>query len=426
MEHITFAIKTLGCKVNQYEEQLLRENLIKFGFEERSPAHADIIIVNSCTVTDKADMKTRKLARKLKKENRDAKIFITGCYTVKEKDIRALESIPEIFRVVPGNDKKKLLLTIASMFGIPVSENGIIEEVSGFSGHTRSFLKIQDGCDQSCSYCKVSIVRGPSTSKSAPRVIQELNTLITQGYREIVLTGICLGSWRGKNGETLADLLAEIGNINSCFRIRISSIEPNHILPELITTVANSDKICKHLHIPLQNGSDKILRIMNRKYNTAYFRTMTTKIREQIPLAGLSMDIITGFPGETEDDFQQTFHFVREIKPSRIHVFAYSDREGTASFNLPDKVPDHVTKNRVRKLIALGEALELEFYAKFLSRNIEILVEEITKDGYVYGYSSEYCRVMLSGAKTCVKGEIIAARAMDVDAGNHCLRAEKY
>ncbi len=388
-----FTIRTLGCKVNQYESQVLRENLVKVGFVESPSAPADIVVVNSCTVTGKADAKTRRLIKRLKKENPNATVVVTGCKAVFDGDIKSLLEMTEVDEIVVNSEKMNLPLFIGAHYGLECKRSDLKEEITNFSSHTRAFIKIQDGCDQNCSYCKVSLVRGPSKSRSAEEIIKEAKRLIEHGYKEIVLTGICIGSWKGEGGKTLADLLKEINAIEGDYRFRISSIEPNHITDELIETVAASGKICHHLHIPLQSGSDRILRSMARRYDADQFRKLVYRIRERMPFAGITMDVIAGFPGEEEEDFEDTFKLVKELEPSRLHVFKYSDREGTLSSKMKNKLPDKISAERVEKLIKLGEELQDRFCRKFLSKEVEVLLENKAGNDFIEGYTREYVRV---------------------------------
>jgi len=409
-----FYIKSLGCKVNQYEEQVLRENLIKFGFNESSADQADVILVNSCTVTAQADSKTMRLIRKLKKENISAKIFVTGCMAVFEDDIRKLESLPEVYRVVPGKDKMNLPYEISGL----KTKKKIQDGITGFSSHTRAFLKIQDGCDNRCSYCKVSLVRGPSRCKNEKNIIDELKILIHKGYKEIVLTGICLGAWKGEKIQNLSGLLKTITALKDNFRIRLSSIEPDYVSEELINVVSESDKICRHLHIPLQSGTKNILERMGRHYDTDKFSMMIDQIRQKMPFVGITIDIIAGFPGETKLDFETTLNFVRQIKPSRMHVFRYSDRPGTPSFHFKDKVSSIVAKERVRGLISEGKNLEKNFCKEAIDKEIEVLVEKRAKSEYVWeGYTGEYVKVKSNNANHAV-GDIIKVKVKEIDEVN--------
>ncbi|MEA3488962.1 MAG: tRNA (N(6)-L-threonylcarbamoyladenosine(37)-C(2))-methylthiotransferase MtaB [Candidatus Omnitrophota bacterium] len=423
MKEPKFAIKTLGCKVNQYEEQVLRENLQRFGFSESEPRTADIFIVNSCTVTGKADLKTRRLIRQVKRGNPEIKIFVTGCYAVFEKDIERLSYMPEVFKVIPAKDKLRLPVMIKDLFGIKRGDMGVREQISRFNSHSRAFLKIQDGCDQNCAYCKVSLVRGPSRCRDEREVIGEVTRLSKAGYREIVLTGICLGSWKGSKGQSISRLLKEMDGMDGMFRIRLSSIEPDLIDDLLIGTIAGSRRICRHLHIPLQSGSDRVLKRMNRRYDTERFRELIRNIRGQMPFAGITMDIITGFPGEDGTDFYRTMMLVKETKPSRLHVFKYSDREGTRSFDLEGKVHVRTAKERAKRLIEAGKELQAGFCRNFAGRRVEVLVEK--KNGTMLeGYTGEYVRARMEGYQAS-EGDLISIEVNDIDEETPCVVNKK-
>ena len=425
MKKIKFAVKALGCKVNQYEEQVLRENLSQMGFEESEPGNADVFILNSCTVTDTADAKTRKLIRSVKKRNPDLKVFVTGCYAVFKDDIATLESMPEIEEVIPGKDKWKIPSIVERYLTGEKSDRPLKEEVSGFHAHTRAFLKVQDGCDQRCAYCKVNLVRGPSRSRGRGEIFEEAARLAAGGYREIVITGICLGSWRGENGERLPDLVKELDKVPGDFRIRLSSIEPNHIDGDLINVIACSGKVCRHLHVPLQSGSDRILSLMNRRYGLSDFRDIIGNVRRKMPMLGLTMDVIAGFPGETDKDFACTMDLISELVPSRLHVFKYSDRKGTPAYGYADKVPSAVSKERVERLIREGERLQAEFCEKFIGKEVEILVEERKKREYAEGYTSEYLVARIDGVDV-ERGQIVRDKVTGVDKTIPCLLINTY
>lgn len=410
----TFALKTLGCKVNQYEEQVIRENMLKAGFKEASADRADIFILNSCTVTDQADKKTVRLLRRVKKENPDVKICVTGCFAVFEKDIDLLKSLDEVDMVVPGKDKAKIAIKLSSDIEPGIAGEIVSEKITGFNTHTRAFLKVQDGCDQKCTYCKVNLVRGPSRSRSEEDIIREFKELLKAGYKEIVITGICLGSWKSPEGEGLEKIVNSITRIDGDFRIRLSSIEPNHVTEELMDAVSSSKKICKHLHIPLQSGSDSLLKRMNRRYQTKDFALLVGRLREKMPDIGISMDVISGFPGETEEDVKNTIAFIRKTKPSRLHVFKYSDREGTPSYNFIDKVPGDIAKKRVECLISEGNILQKEFCRRFKGRQVEVLVEDQCREGVLEGYTAEYVRVHLNGFEA-YKGDIVCIKCEKMD-----------
>ena len=406
-----FAIKTLGCKVNQYEEQVMRENLSSRGLIESKLGEADLFIVNSCTVTKEADRKTLKVIRKAKKDNPDVKVVVTGCFAVTPEDIARLKSMMEVDEVIPG-DKKINLAGVLSESSYKI--DSLKEEVSGFSGHTRAFLKIQDGCDQRCSYCKVNIVRGPSKSRSKDEILHEVKRLLREGYREVVLTGVCIGSWKDADGSSLETLVKDIDRLEGDFRVRISSIEPNHISSDFIDALFQSKKFCRHLHIPLQSGSDKVLRRMNRSYTTSDFKNLILKLRNKMPDIGVSIDVIAGFPGESKEDHSLTMDFLKEIKPSRMHVFKYSEREGTPAYEFDEEVPQVETKKRVNELIELGEVLKREFCRKFVGKEVEVLPEERTKKGFFEGYTGEYVRVRIVGEENAPLG-IVFLKAEEVN-----------
>jgi len=419
----TFFLKMFGCKVNQYESQVIRENLEKSGFHETSKANPDFIIINSCTVTGQADIKTRKLIRKMKKENPDSKILVTGCYAVIDEDISLLAGMPEVYRVIPNKEKLKLS-AILDEEGL--GHEDIPPRITDFSSHTRAFVKIQDGCDQNCAYCKVTLVRGPSWSRNKEEIKNEIGRLLGGGYKEIVLTGICVGLWRGDKGEKLHDLLREIIGFKDEFRLRLSSIEPNHIDEELINVVRESGSVCKHFHIPLQSGSDRILKMMNRKYNTEKFSEIINNIRSKIPFAGITMDVIVGFPGETENDFKLTEEYIKKIRPSRLHVFPYSERKGTLAQRMDKKVSKEIIDERVGRVIEIGKGLQLEFCKKNIDREINVLIEGNNQNqkSKFSGYTSEYVKVKINGIEDRV-GEIVNLKASSLDEDSFSLVASE-
>ena len=409
---LKFAIRTLGCKVNQYESEVLKENLERLGHSESSEKEADVIVINSCTVTRDADTGTRYLVRRSQKDNPSAKIFVTGCYVVSEEDISILRAMPGIYKLVRNEDKHKIPLMIGELTG-QEAEAPLCEGVTSFSSHTRAFLKIQDGCGRGCSYCKVTLVRGASKSRERAAIIAEAERLVRAGKKEIVLTGICLSAWEGGPGYALPDLIRDLEKIKGDFRLRISSVEPDHVDDDLISAVEGSSRLCRHFHIPLQSGSDRILALMKRKYDTAAFRGTVAKIRQRMPLAGISVDMIVGFPGETDDDFEDTIRFINEIKPSRIHAFIYSDRKGTASYVMENKVPIGVARKRLSELMKTGERAQSDFACAFVGRKIEVLIEQKEHGKVLSGYSGEYVRVGVTGASRS-KGELVRCIGMNI------------
>ena len=414
----TFAIKSFGCKVNQYEEQLLREKLINIGFLEVPADISDVFILNSCTVTNQADKKALRLIKKIKRNNPKVKTIFTGCLAVLSEDIDKLKILSEIDEVIPNNEKFNIPNIISQNKDPLIVAN--TDCISGFHSHTRVFVKIQDGCEQNCSYCKVSMVRGKPKSREITSILLEIKKILANGFKEIVLTGICIGLWKGSKGQTFTDLLREIILIKSNFRIRISSIEPNHINHELVALIGETEKICHHLHIPLQAGSDKILKSMNRRYTTSYFEDIINEVRSKIPLVGISLDVIAGFPGESDVDFMTSLDFIKRINPSRIHVFRYSDRKGTSSFTFKNKIPRIISKERVNKLIFHGINMQKKFHETLIGHNLDVLLEEETNEGFLEGYSSQYARVRILGNKELLS-DITSFTPHHFDSSKICL-----
>jgi threonylcarbamoyladenosine tRNA methylthiotransferase MtaB len=343
-----YFIHTFGCKVNQYESQLISENFKKNNFERSlNPENADVIILNSCTVTSEADKKCQYLIRKFSKLSNNPKLILTGCLA-KNKNVNLNKIFPNIEVITD----KTILFNKSQK-----------QTVSGHDQHSRSFLKIQDGCNSFCSYCIVPYVRNVIWSKPENEVISEITNLIKNGYSEIVLTGIHLGKYE----KNLSILVEKIIHINLDFRIRISSIDINEIDDKLIELIkANPNKICRHLHIPLQSGSEKILKQMNRKYSKNYFEEKTSEIIKKLPDLALTTDIITGFPGETEEQHKETCEFVKKLPFSGFHIFRYSDREGTKASQFKNKVPSGEIKKRSKDLFEI----DLIKRKVFLTKNL--------------------------------------------------------
>ncbi len=413
----TFSIKTFGCKVNQYEEQVLRERISEMGFSECAWREADCIIINSCTVTKTADRKSLKLIRRIKKSNPEAKIFFTGCLAETQKDLNALKNIKEIDAIVPLKEKLSLP---EILFQENAPEEKVLvkngkEEISSFGDHTRAFLKIQDGCPQNCSYCKVGLIRNEIKSKSLSRILREIELLAGNGYNEIVLTGICLGAWRGDRGTGLQDLVKEINLLEGSFRVRLSSIEPNHLNDDLIEEVANSEKFCNHFHLPLQSGSNKVLASMKRPYTVDFFKDRIERARAIMKKPGISLDIIVGYPTELKEDFKKTCLILDDIAPSRLHVFRYSPREETQAYLLGDKVSSWEKSFRSKELISFGEKMQGDFAKSFVGEEVEVLFENREEKGYFYGYTREYVRVKSKADKVFAPGQLIKTQEFLLD-----------
>lgn len=414
------ALASLGCKVNQYETECIRAQFIlpKYllvPFEEE----ADIYIINTCTVTQRADHKSRQLIRSSIKRNPKALIVVTGCYAERQPDeVASVEGVD----LVLGNKEKVKIRKEVECF---LSGGGPYVEVAGVSGikgydsislgegvpwQTRAFVKIQDGCNQSCAYCVVPFVRGRSRSRTSEDVFREVERLTEKGFKEVVLCGINLGSYgQDSRGGILAKLIRIIEEIKDLKRLRLSSLEPDKIDDELVQAISNSSKVCPHLHIPLQSGDDRILSKMNRRYNSNDYRNLVTRSREAIPGIAITTDVLVGFPGEDEESFSRTYTFIKEIGFSDLHIFKYSRRQETPAARLKETVPEGIKEERGKVLAGLKKRLNLDFRRRFLSQEVELLIEDKKKDGYTVGLTPHYIRVFLTDSQVSVN-QIVKAR----------------
>lgn len=403
-----FNIITLGCKVNSYESNFMKEALVKNGFSFCSENDkCDILILNTCTVTDTSDKKSLKEVRRLKRENPHAILVVCGCSVQNDKNKYDNLDID----VLMGNINKSNIVSIINEY---LDKKTPLEyvaktrdlnfenmEINSFD-HTRAYIKIEDGCNNFCSYCVIPFVRGKTRSKNFDLAIKETKTLVDNNFKEIVLTGIDTGAYFD-NGKDLTDLIKEMSKIKGLKRIRQSSIEITQINDKFIEELKNNPKICNHIHIPLQSGSDEILRLMNRKYDLNYFFEKIEKIRRIRPDISITTDVIVGFPNETDKLFLETLETCKKIKFSKIHVFPYSERKGTKASLMDGKVSENVKHERVKKLMALSGKLEKEYYDKFKGKELDVLIEEVN-DGVSIGHTSNYLKVELNEKLT--KGEI--------------------
>ncbi|MDP2929684.1 MAG: tRNA (N(6)-L-threonylcarbamoyladenosine(37)-C(2))-methylthiotransferase MtaB [Candidatus Omnitrophota bacterium] len=407
-----FFIKTLGCKVNQYESQAIREILIRAGFKEcLSKETADIYILNTCTVTHKADSESRYWAGIFHKTNPKAKIVLTGCAI--EHGADAFSFLPGVSNIIKNKDKINIaeILTRNSDTQYTIhntqSEPHRFLTITDFKDHTKAFVKIQDGCVNACSYCKVHFVRGESISKPLEDVNMEVETLISKGFKEIVLTGICLGAWGSDlpGKHNLIDVLKRLGGIPGDFRIRLSSIEPKYITDELIDYMAQNRKICRHLHIPIQSGDDEVLKRMNRPYTAGGMRDLINKAKKRIKYVGISTDVLIGFPGETDANFSNTVNLIKEILPVKTHIFSFSKRDGTAACTMADIVPEGEVKKRFQSINVAAAMASYLYREGFLKSTLDVLVES-KKEKYsarLMGYSDNYIRVLFEGPDSLMK-----------------------
>lgn len=396
------AIQSLGCKVNLYESEYITDQFQKAGYEiVPFQEIADVYIINTCSVTNTSDVKSRKVIHQAIRRNPDACIVAIGCFIEANHDYHE-----DGVDILLGNANKSKVLEYverywqtkqkADYFVTPIPEKFDDMTMSTFLGRTRAFIKIQDGCENFCSYCIIPYVRGKCRSKNFQTVLEEIQNYVQHGYKEVVLTGIHTGNYGVDLGTDFAALLREIVKINGLVRLRISSIEITELTDEVLQIIRDNDVIVDHLHIPLQAGSDKILRLMNRKYDLAYFKQKMEQIREIRPDISLTTDIIVGFPFETEEDFQDTLSFVREVQFSKVHVFPYSRRSGTVAADMAEQVPGDVKKDRVRRLLALSKELETEYMKKFIGKTLPVLME-VNRTDYSLGHTSNYLLVKVPG-----------------------------
>lgn len=391
---------TLGCKLNFSESSTLARQFEQGGFERVAPdALADICVINSCSVTEHADKKCRNLIRKLHRRNPQAIIAVTGCYAqLKPQEIAAIEGVD---LVLSNNDKGELFRRVAELSGkgraqvFSCDTDSLTSFFAAFSSgdRTRAFLKVQDGCDYCCSYCTIHYARGASRNIPIADVVAEARQIAAGGQREIVITGINTGDFGRTTGETFLDLLRALNAVEGIERYRISSIEPNLLTDEIIAFCAASPKFQHHFHIPLQSGSDKILGLMRRRYTTARFAERIAAVRRLMPDAFVGIDVIVGFPGETDADFRATYAFLEQLEPAFLHIFPFSERAGTPAVELPEKVQSSVATHRVGELEALCARLHAAFCAKAVGGQDTVLFESTLRGGMMFGYTGNYRRV---------------------------------
>jgi len=392
----TFKIQDLGCKVNQYESQLMREQFLSFGFTEANGKPADIYVINTCTVTSSADSASRNLIRRALKLNSSAQIIVTGCYV--EKDADEIKKICPDAIIVKNGQKNDIIDLIDNCRGerpFAPTCNGI----SAFAGHNRAFVKIQDGCDNFCSYCKVPLVRGRARDRGQDEIIKEIAKLVNSGFKEVVLCGICLGAYKDFTG-----LLDKMEAVHGLKRIRLSSVEPAYVTKNLINKISLSEKICRHLHIPLQSGDNKILKAMNRNYTNVQYLKLIDDIRAKMPETAISTDVLVGFPGETEVEFNNTLKVLKAVKPMRIHAFGFSKRKGTKAFLMPNEVDKNEKARRVKLVRGLGQAFAFSYAKNFQNRVVSVLTESARdkKTNMLTGYTDTYIKVLFEGNNSLV------------------------
>lgn len=396
------AFHTLGCKLNYAETSVIGNSFLKRGFTVTDfDSRADVYVINTCTVTENAERECRQIIRRALRHNPGGFVIVTGCYAqLRPEEIQKIEGVDlvlgskekfEIFNFIDSLEKKEL----ACIYVTPLEK--LNDFGPAFSSlpeeRTRAFLKIQDGCDYKCSFCTIPKARGMSRSEPEEEAIKQLTELVNQGYKEIVLTGVNVGDYGSKINTNLYNLLKKLIRVDGDFRIRISSIEPNLLTDEIIELVAIEDKLCKHFHIPLQSGSDKILKKMQRRYLSKLYAERIERVKSLIPEAGIGVDVIVGFPGESEEDFYTTKEFLSNLPISYLHVFTYSERPGTPAAEMDNQVPKDERKRRTNILRLLGARKKYQFYLEMLGTKQRVLFEHREKDNSIKGFTSNYIRV---------------------------------
>ena len=415
-----FKVINFGCKVNTYESTYLEEVFISEGYKEASSIDdANLIVINTCSVTNMADAKCRKFIRRLKRENPEAIVVACGCSVqnnFNEYDEMGIDiltgttnkaKIPELVKKFINNKEKIRLYDNNRKQSF---ENMFLNK---FVKHTRAFIKIQDGCDNFCSYCVIPLVRGSIRSKDFNEVIKEAKTLADNGHKEIVLVGIHTGSYND-NGKDLFDLIDEISKIDNILRIRISSIEITELNDKFLELLKNNKKIVNHLHIPLQAGSDEILKLMNRKYDLKYFEEKINTIRSIRPDINITTDVIVGHPYETDELFNKTVEFCQKIEFGKIHVFPYSKRNNTKAAMMPNQVEEKDKKDRANKLIRVSEILENKYETKFLNQEMYIITEE-NHQNEIVGFTENYIKVIIDNPEGLKSNMYIKVKLLNKD-----------
>lgn len=417
------AFYTLGCKVNQYETDAMKAIFENNNYEVVNfDSFSDIYVINTCTVTAMGDKKSRQIIHTAKNNNENALVVVTGCMA--QGTIRDNKEIVGADIIIGNEDRKNILEIIDKYNGeklVNVREiknhhefwenDGIISE-----DRTRAYIKIQDGCDRYCSYCIIPYVRGPIRSRDFNEVINEAKKMADEGFREIVLIGIHLASYgRDTKKESLIEVLEELSKIENIKRIRLGSLEPSFISEDTVNRMKKLDKVCKHFHLSLQSGCDTVLKRMNRKYTTAEYEEKVNMLRCAFPFVAITTDVIVGFPGETDEEFNETYEYLKRINLSKVHVFPYSIRNGTPASKMPNQIEKSVKKERADILIKQSSENELEFAKKFIGEKVETILEKRTVGEYREGYSEQYVPVLVKNKKA---GEFVSGKVSRItDAG---------
>ena len=394
----TVAFHTFGCKLNFSETSTISRMFKENGYQRTTINNSpDKVIINTCSVTENADKRCRDLIKKIKKQSPSTKITIVGCYAqLKAESIIGIDGVDKVLGAKEKFDIKNYLDNYNGYKKSNIKEANEFHTTFSVDDRTRSFLKIQDGCNYGCSFCTIPMARGRSRSSSNQEVLNNINSLIKSGSKEIILSGINIGDYgiiEGKRKFTFYSLIKEINEIKTKVRFRISSIEPNLLSDEIIDLVYSSDKFVNHFHIPLQSGNNKILKNMSRRYNTTLYSDRIKKIKSKMPDACIGCDVIVGFPGESDEDFLETFKFIKKREIDYLHVFQYSERNNTRALNIKDVIPKPIRIKRSKMLRILSEKKRRNFYHNNLSLTKEIIIENGKDQKYLYGYTDNYVRV---------------------------------
>ncbi|HAZ40560.1 MAG TPA: tRNA (N(6)-L-threonylcarbamoyladenosine(37)-C(2))-methylthiotransferase MtaB [Exiguobacterium sp.] len=417
----TVAFQTLGCKVNHYETEAVWQLFKDAGYARVDFAdHADVYVVNTCTVTNTGDKKSRQVIRRAIRQNPDSVICVTGCYA--QTSPAEIMAIPGVDVVVGTQDRHKMIGYIEQFREerMPINAVGnimkakVYEEldVPAFTDRTRASLKIQEGCNNFCTFCIIPWARGLMRSRQPEDVLKQAQQLVDAGYKEIVLTGIHTGGYgEDLKDYNLAKLLKALESVNGLERLRISSIEASQITDEVLDVLKDSPIVVRHLHVPIQSASDTVLRRMRRKYTMAEFGERITRLKEVLPDCAITSDVIVGFPGETEEEFMETFNFINDHKFSELHVFPYSKRTGTPAAMMDDQVEESIKEERVARLIALSDQLAKEYASKYEGELLEIIPEEFSEEagGRIVGYTDNYLRVAIEGDESMI-GQLVRVK----------------
>ena len=417
------AFYTLGCKLNFSETSTIGRQLTGIGFSKTDfDSPADLYVINTCSVTENANRECRRIIRKAKKNSPNSFVVVTGCFAqLKPKEITAIEGVDVVLGANEKFNLPKLLTDLnkpkkAEIHGCEIDNLDYFTSYS-LNDRTRSFLKIQDGCDYPCTYCTIPLARGKSRCDSIENIIKSAEDIASKGIQEIVITGVNIGEFKDKNNSKgFGSLMKELETVRGINRYRISSIEPNLITDEVIDLVKKSDKFMPHFHIPLQSGSDIILGKMKRRYQTKLYSNKLEKIAAEVKDVCIGADVIVGFPGETDEEFDKTIHFIKELPISYLHVFSYSERENTLAIELENKVAEKTKAERNKQLRILSEKLQRSFYQKYLYTEHTALFEQENHEGMLYGFTDNYIKVKVPfNEKICRTKQQIKLLEIDSD-----------